>query len=247
MSKFQIGHRVLIQAVVRDVPHQGPLVLQLGTGATPGMNISVHESHLHPDTLSGPVPRGTGERDMNIQSVRNTPPPVYVPTSDPAEITKQLKEQESLSSQDEIALKQKVIENLLLDLEKAKDANDSASAEIDRLTDLLTASTPTGPAPATMRAKFVISEVLPTNHSHEGKANDGEKWDQVTIKANAVTDKPFDPDGISEDNSFARWTPTGTLEMVITNPDLFDKIKESDKFYLDFTKVDVDPEPTPNA
>jgi hypothetical protein len=51
----------------------------------------------------------------------------------------------------------------------------------------------------------------------------------------AVTSKPFDKDGNSEDNSFARWTPCGELSISITNPDLFGKIQEGQAFYLDFT------------
>jgi hypothetical protein len=45
----------------------------------------------------------------------------------------------------------------------------------------------------------------------------------------------FGDNGESEDNSFARWTPTATLDMTITNPELFGKTKEGQKFYLDFT------------
>jgi hypothetical protein len=51
----------------------------------------------------------------------------------------------------------------------------------------------------------------------------------------AVSDKPFDADGNSEDNSFAKWTPSGELKMTITNPNLFGKLVEGQKYYLDFT------------
>jgi len=35
-----------------------------------------------------------------------------------------------------------------------------------------------------------------------------------------VTGKPFDADGNSDDNSFARWTPCGSLNLTISNPAL---------------------------
>lgn len=47
--------------------------------------------------------------------------------------------------------------------------------------------------------------------------------------------KPFGPNGESEDNSFSRWSPSGELTLRITNPDLFGKIEPGQKFYLDFT------------
>lgn len=57
------------------------------------------------------------------------------------------------------------------------------------------------------------------------------------ITMSAVTSKPFDKDGNSEDNTFSRWTPTGELTMTITNPNLFEALKEGQKFYLTFTEA----------
>jgi hypothetical protein len=59
----------------------------------------------------------------------------------------------------------------------------------------------------------------------------------LTLSLSAVTDKPFDAEGNSEDNSFSKWTPTATLVMTITNPNLFGKFKQGQKFYLDFTEA----------
>lgn len=53
-----------------------------------------------------------------------------------------------------------------------------------------------------------------------------------------VTEKPFDGDGNSEDNSFARWTPSGGLSLAITNPSLFGVFSHGQKYYLDFTPAD---------
>lgn len=59
-----------------------------------------------------------------------------------------------------------------------------------------------------------------------------------TLEMSAVTSKPFDPDGKSDDNDFARWTPCGNLTMSITNPNLIGKLKVGEAFYLNFTPAE---------
>jgi hypothetical protein len=79
----------------------------------------------------------------------------------------------------------------------------------------------------TMRAKMEVREVgcpLPLN--------------QLKLTMVAVCGQnPFGPDGESDDNTYSRWTPTSTLEMYITNPNLVDKFKVGQKFYVDFTEA----------
>lgn len=75
----------------------------------------------------------------------------------------------------------------------------------------------------TMRAKFKVTNVEAI----------GDSFQNVTLQA--VTDAPFDANGNSEDNSFARWTPSGQITMSITNPVLIGKISPDQKFYVDFT------------
>ena len=77
---------------------------------------------------------------------------------------------------------------------------------------------------STMIAKFQVTKVE-TN----------ETCQNITMMA--VTDKPFDPDGKSDDNSFARWTPSGELKMTISNPALFGTLKDGQKFYLNFVEA----------
>jgi len=74
---------------------------------------------------------------------------------------------------------------------------------------------------ATTRAKFVVQEVRNHAENHQ------------LVILQAVTDKPFDAAGKSEDNDFARWTPSGTLDITITNPDLVGKFVAGQKYYLD--------------
>jgi len=79
---------------------------------------------------------------------------------------------------------------------------------------------------STMIAKFRVTKV---------ESEPGTSTQQVTMMA--VTDKPFDVEGNSEDNSFARWTPRGELKMSITNPALVGALQEGKKFYLNFTEA----------
>ena len=83
-----------------------------------------------------------------------------------------------------------------------------------------------------MRAKFKVMSVEVINATSQ----------KVTMMA--VTEAPFDEEGKSDDNSFARWTPTGTITMMISNPDLMGKIKVGQKFYTDFNEA---PEAAPAA
>lgn len=77
-----------------------------------------------------------------------------------------------------------------------------------------------------MRAKFRVQSVTGTE-SYE------------SLSMSAVTGKePYGPEGESEDNTFARYTPSASLSMSITNPALIGKVKQGDEFYVDFTKVE---------
>ena len=73
-----------------------------------------------------------------------------------------------------------------------------------------------------MVAKFRVSKVT---------KQDG----MVSLEMAPVSAAPFDKDGVSEDNSFAKWTPSGALAMTITNPTLLDTFKEGEKYYLNFS------------
>lgn len=77
----------------------------------------------------------------------------------------------------------------------------------------------------TMRAKFVINSV-------EHYAT-GEK-----VKFIGVSKKtPYDADGSDEDNTYAKFSPMASCEIMIANPQLIGVFKPGDKFYVDFTEV----------
>ena len=79
-----------------------------------------------------------------------------------------------------------------------------------------------------MRAKFELKKV----NTFNGYNNHNPNYEELEFLA--VITAPFDKDGNSEDNSFTRWTPDGSLKMSVTNPNLIGKFKEGQKFYLDF-------------
>ena len=78
-----------------------------------------------------------------------------------------------------------------------------------------------------MRAKMQVSEVT----------NFGNNVQKVKMQP-VCGNKPFGPKGESEDNTFARYSPSGSLELTITNPDLFGKIQPGQKFYVDFSSAE---------
>jgi hypothetical protein len=87
-------------------------------------------------------------------------------------------------------------------------------------------------APRTMRAKMKISAVTL-----------GETCDQVTM-APVCKSGAYPADGMDEDNSFAKFSPSGELKLTIANPALLGKFRPGQKFYLDFTEA-IDPPPKP--
>jgi len=86
-----------------------------------------------------------------------------------------------------------------------------------------------------MRAKFRVSSVTPPTVEVDPA--------QPTAPAQTVQMYPVGPkgsypaDGSDEDNTYAKWSPSGSLSLTIVNPALSNKIKEGDVFYLDFTKA----------
>lgn len=74
-----------------------------------------------------------------------------------------------------------------------------------------------------MRAKFVITGVTK-----------GETTEKVNFAAVSKSGG-YPADGSDEDNTFAKWSPSASCEIMIANPALHDKYKVGQKFYVDFT------------
>lgn len=48
---------------------------------------------------------------------------------------------------------------------------------------------------------------------------------------------PYGEDGLDEDNTYAKYTPSADFKITITNPALLNKFNIGDTFYVDFTPV----------
>lgn len=86
----------------------------------------------------------------------------------------------------------------------------------------------------TMRAKLQIGFVQENFHGPD-KSKSSE-----TLNMHGVcrTNGYSDTGGLDEDNTFAMYSPCANLAISIANPELFDKFKVGDKFYVDFTPAD---------
>lgn len=57
------------------------------------------------------------------------------------------------------------------------------------------------------------------------------------ILCNAVAAKAYPADGSDEDNTYAKFSPSGELTLTIANPALLGMIEPGQAFYLDFVRV----------
>lgn len=79
---------------------------------------------------------------------------------------------------------------------------------------------------APMRAKMVVSTV----ESHEGGV------EVLRLRAVARSDS-YPADGRDENNTYAKFSPSASLELHVNNPALFGRIKAGEHYYVDFTPV----------
>lgn len=76
-----------------------------------------------------------------------------------------------------------------------------------------------------MRAKMMVTEVAVNQY--------GEKLTMNPVCKSG----PYPDDGSDEDNTYAKFSPSGALTLQIQNPALYGKFKPGQKFYLDFTEA----------
>ncbi len=82
---------------------------------------------------------------------------------------------------------------------------------------------------STMRAKMRINgkQLLPQG--------DNVVYELLTL--NAVSADTYDVDGADENNSYAQFTPSADLNILIANPKLVGKFELGEHYYVDFTPV----------
>jgi hypothetical protein len=76
-----------------------------------------------------------------------------------------------------------------------------------------------------MRAKMIVNQVTLTTN--------GEKVELFCVSKSGG----YPADGSDEDNTFAKFSPSGSAVIQIANPVLFGAIKPGEKYYLDFTRA----------
>jgi len=78
-----------------------------------------------------------------------------------------------------------------------------------------------------MRAKLRLHHVDKSGHPHS-----------ETLHFHAVAKSDGYPeDGSDENNSFAKWTPSATLQLTVTNPALIGTLDIGTEYYVDFTEA----------
>lgn len=82
---------------------------------------------------------------------------------------------------------------------------------------------------ADMRAKMQITSV--TAYPTAGPAT------QEMLQFSPVGSSSYPSDGSDEDNTYARYTPCGSISLTVQNPALLGQYKLGDTFYVDFTSV----------
>ena len=85
---------------------------------------------------------------------------------------------------------------------------------------------------ADMRAKMQIQKI--EKHAGYGGSLGADVLHMVAVAAK----DGYPSDGKDENNTYARFSPSATLSLTIMNPDLIDKFKPGEFYYIDFTKVE---------
>ena len=60
---------------------------------------------------------------------------------------------------------------------------------------------------------------------------------QETLYFNPVAASKYPADGSDENNTYAKFSPSGMLSLTVANPALLGKFNQGEEYYLDFTKA----------
>ena len=87
-----------------------------------------------------------------------------------------------------------------------------------------------------MRAKLKVLNVAEHGYQKEGEAfvKSSERLHFTAVSKPAG----YPADGLDDDNTFAKWSPTADFTILVTNPALFDQFKVGEKYYVDFSLAD---------
>lgn len=83
-----------------------------------------------------------------------------------------------------------------------------------------------------MRAKVRVSGVFPMQGS------DGNISSERLMFSGVAKSGGYPADGNDEDNTFAKFSPSVSMDFIVANPALFGQFKPGDTFYVDFTPAE---------
>lgn len=83
----------------------------------------------------------------------------------------------------------------------------------------------------TMRAKLVVGSVIPHRNTN------GDVQTELVAFYGVSKPEGYAEDGMDEDNTFAKFSPSVHLQIMIANPALFGKLAVGQKYYVDFTRA----------
>ena len=86
---------------------------------------------------------------------------------------------------------------------------------------------------AKMRAKMYVS-LVQENYSWDDKTK---KVSETLVMSAVAKSTSYEPDGLDEDNTYAKFSPGGQLTLTVANPALWNQFKFGEKYYLDFTEA----------
>jgi len=85
------------------------------------------------------------------------------------------------------------------------------------------------------RAKMMLETVTTVRHQWQAA---GDTPTSELLKFRAVARKDSYPsDGADENNTYAKFSPSATCEITVTNPALIGKLNPGEFYYVDFTPV----------
>lgn len=82
-----------------------------------------------------------------------------------------------------------------------------------------------------MRAKMRVGSITPFSDG-----NGSVSQEKVTFHGVAKSSS-YPNDGADEDNTYAKFSPSAVLDIVIANPALIGQFETGETFYVDFTPV----------
>jgi hypothetical protein len=83
-----------------------------------------------------------------------------------------------------------------------------------------------------MRAKLQVGSVFAHKNAEQEVTGEYVTFFGVNTKGYAGTD------GLDEDNTFARYSPSANFQILIANPALFGKFEPGQRFYVDFSPAE---------